>query len=136
MFGSFGTNAYAQVEVETGVATADPHKLVGMLYEGLLQSIARGREAMLAKEIARKGESLSKAVRILEEGLRGSLDRERGGEIAQQLDSLYEYMITRLLAANLRNDLEALDEVTRLVAELRDAWQAMPQEARTSMAAA
>src|SRR5690606_19133843 len=50
MFGSFGTNAYAQVEVETGVATADPHKLVGMLYEGLLQSIARGREAMLAKE--------------------------------------------------------------------------------------
>lgn len=136
MFGSFGTSAYAQVSVETGVAAADPHKLIGMLYEGLLQSLAQAREAMLANDTARKGETLSKSIRILEEGLRGSLDRERGGDIAAQLDGLYEYMVMRLLSANLKNDMTALDEVARLITELRDAWQAMPQDARTSMAAA
>lgn len=136
MFGSFGSNAYAQVGVETGVAAADPHKLIGMLYEGLLQTVAQAREAMETKQIARKGEAISKAIRILEEGLRGSLDRERGGQLAQQLDGLYEYMIMRLLSANLKSDTAALNEVSGLVADLRDAWQAMPQDARTSMAAA
>lgn len=136
MFGSFGTAAYTQVNVETGVAAADPHKLIGMLYEGLLQSLARAREAMRAGEIARKGESISRAIRILEEGLRGSLDIARGGSIAQQLDALYEYMINRLLFANLKNDPATVEEVARLATELRDAWQAMPEEARTSMAAA
>ncbi|MFO7189176.1 MAG: flagellar export chaperone FliS [Pseudomonadota bacterium] len=136
MFGSFGTAAYTQVNVETGVAAADPHKLIGMLYEGLLQSLARAREAMRAGEIARKGESISRAIRILEEGLRGSLDIARGGSIAQQLDALYEYMINRLLFANLKNDPATVEEVVRLATELRDAWQAMPEEARTSMAAA
>ncbi len=136
MFGSLGTNAYAQVGVETGVAGADPHRLIGMLYDGLLQSLAQAREAMQAKQIARKGEAISKSIRILEEGLRASLDRARGAEIALRLDDLYEYMTTRLLAANLKNDMAALEEVARLVAELRDAWQAMPDDARSAMAAA
>ena len=136
MFGSLGTNAYTQVGVETGVASADSHKLIGMLYEGMLQTLARARDAMQSGEIARKGEAISKAIRILEEGLRGSLDRARGGELAQQLDGLYEYMITRLLYANLKNDPAALDEVARLIGELRDAWHAMPEDARIAMAAA
>jgi len=136
MFGSLGTNAYNQVGVETGVAAADPHKLIGMLYEGLLQTLARARDAMQSSEIARKGEAISKAIRILEEGLRGSLDRSRGGELALQLDGLYEYMITRLLAANLKNDPAARDGVTRFVRGLRDACHAMPEDARMSMAAA
>lgn len=128
MFGSFGTsvNAYAQVGVETGVAGANPHKLIGMLYDGLLETIGAARHAMAARDIARKGEALSKAIRILEEGLRASLDRQQGGNLALQLDGLYEYMITRLLTANLRNDIAALEEVSRLVGELRDAWYAMP----------
>ena len=136
MFGSMGTNAYAQVGVETGVASADPHRLIGMLYDGLQQSLAQAREAMQEKQIAQKGESISKSIRILEEGLRASLDRQRGGDIAAQLDSLYEYMISRLLAANLRNDMAALDEVKRLITELSDAWQAMPEDAKNSMAVA
>lgn len=136
MFGSSGIHAYAQVGVETGIATADPHRLIGMLYDGLLQALAEAREAMQAGQIARKGERVSKAIRILEEGLRASLDRSRGAQIAMQLDSLYEYMITRLLGANLKNDAQALDEVAKLVGELRDAWQAMPTEARAAMSPA
>lgn len=136
MFGSSGIHAYAQVGVETGVATADPHRLIGMLYDGLLQTLAEAHDAMCAGQIGPKGERISKAIRILEEGLRASLDRSRGAQIATQLDSLYEYMITRLLGANLRNDVQALDEVAQLVGELRDAWQAMPVEARTAMSPA
>src|SRR5262245_49528699 len=93
MFGSFSSsaNAYTQVGVQTGVATADPHKLVGMLFDGVQENLGKARHAMASRDTARKGEALSKAVRILEEGLRGSLDRQRGGSLAQQLDSLYEY---------------------------------------------
>ncbi|HKO87511.1 MAG TPA: flagellar export chaperone FliS [Burkholderiales bacterium] len=127
MFGSFGSaNAYARVGVQTGVASADPHKLIGMLFDGVQSNLGLARHAMAARETARKGEALSKAIRILEEGLRGSLDRERGGDLAMQLDGLYEYMIGRLLTANLRNDIAALEEVSRLIGELRDAWYAMP----------
>jgi flagellar protein FliS len=136
MFGSLGTHAYAQVGIETGVASADPYKLIAMLYDGLLQALAQARDAMQMKQIARKGESISKSIRILEEGLRASLDRDRGADIARQLDDLYGYMATRLLVANLKNDMAALDEVVRLVAELRGAWLAMPEDARCSMAAA
>ena len=128
MFGSFGSsvNAYSRCGVETGVADASPHKLIGMLFDGLLETLGTARHAMAAREVSRKGEALSKAIRILEEGLRGSLDRQQGGNLALQLDSLYEYMIGRLLVANLRNDIAALEEVSRLTNELRDAWHAMP----------
>lgn len=133
MFGSSGIQAYAQVGVETGVATADPHRLICMLYDGLLQTLAEARQAMQAARVDRKGERLAKAIRILEEGLRASLDQSRGAQIAAGLDRLYEYMVTRLLTANLRNDTAALDEVMRLITELRDAWQAMPTHARATV---
>jgi len=139
MFATFGApsvNAYAQVGVETGVASADPYRLIMMLYDGLLQKLAQANDAMASRDTARKGEAISKAIRILEEGLRGSLDRKAGEQLAVQLDSLYEYMINRLLMANLRNDVGALNEVARLAGELRDAWQAMPAEARSGAAAA
>lgn len=138
MFGSFGSpaNAYVQVGVETGVSAASPHQLILMLYDGLLQNVAQAREALTKQDVARKGELLTKAIRIIEEGLRASLDRERGGEIAQQLDALYEYMIQRLLTGNLRNDLAMLEEVSGLASGLRDAWEAMPQNDKASQAAA
>lgn len=126
MFGSYGSNAYARVGVQTGVASADPHQLIGMLFDGVQANLGMARHAMASGDVARKGEALSKAIRILEEGLRGSLDRERGQALAMQLDALYEYMISRLLVANLKNDIGALEEVSRLVGELRDAWYAMP----------
>jgi flagellar protein FliS len=114
---------YARVGIETGVPSADPHRLILMLYDGALVAIARARDAMINRRIAAKGESLSKAIQIVEEGLRASLDRKAGGEIAEQLNSLYEYISRRLLLAGMRNEPAGLDEATRLLGELRAAWQ-------------
>ncbi|MBL0720451.1 flagellar export chaperone FliS [Piscinibacter sp. Jin2] len=118
-------NAYRQVGVETEVDAANPHQLITMLYGGLVDSIQRARGAMRQGEIADKGAALTRAIRILEEGLRSALDRSAGGALAEQLDGLYSYLAHRLLEANLRNDEAMLDECLRLVQPLREAWAAI-----------
>lgn len=127
MFGSMktGANAYAKVGVETGVMSASPHKLIVMLFDGALQAVRNGLTHMKAGNIPEKGAAISKAMQIIENGLRASLDREVGGQIAESLDALYEYMGHRLLMANLNNKPEMLEEVHRLLSELRDAWNAI-----------
>jgi flagellar protein FliS len=86
---------------------------------------------MKAGQVAAKGQSISKAIEIIDNGLRASLDKEAGGSIAEQLDSLYEYMSSRLLVANLNNQPELLEEVRRLLHELKGAWdQIGPQPAK------
>lgn len=124
MFGtnSRGVNAYAKVGLETGVSAASPHKLIVMLYDGALAAIATAGVQMGAGNIQEKGKAISKAIQIIDNGLRASLDKEVGGEIAANLDALYEYMSNRLLHANLHNDQQALDEVRGLLADLRDTW--------------
>ena len=124
-------DAYAQVGVETGVAAADPHRLILMLYDGTLAAIAKARLAMSRKEIAAKGEAISKAIEIIDGGLKASLDMKVGGVLAERLAALYDYMLARLLAANLRNDPAILDEVARLLNELRDAWAQIGQQRAT-----
>ena len=116
-------NAYTNVGLETSVATADPHKLILLLYQGALLAISSAKNQMLRKEIAAKGKYISQAIMIIEEGLKASLDKNAGGELAQNLSDLYEYMSQRLLIANLRNDVDALDEVSRLLSELKGAWE-------------
>ena len=118
-------NAYSRIGAETGVMTADPHKLVLMLFEGARLAIAEARLHMQRNEIAAKGEAISKAIMIIDHGLKASLDVEAGGEMAEKLYALYEYMTNRLLIANLRNELKALEEVGRLLAELHGAWEAI-----------
>jgi len=122
-------NAYAQVGVETGVASADPHKLILMLYDGTLAAICAARLAMKRGEVAAKGAAVSKAIAIIDGGLKASLDVKAGGALAERLAGLYDYMLTRLLAANLRNDIGILDEVARLLDELRGAWAQIGQRA-------
>ncbi len=117
--------AYAQVGVETGVASADAHRLVLMLYDGALKCLAEARGQMARRDIAAKGASLSRALRIIDEGLTASLDETAGGELAGQLKELYVYMGRRIMLANLRNDPALLDEVARLLGELRQAWEAI-----------
>ncbi len=117
-----GIDAYAEVGVETGVAAADPHKLILMLFDGTLAAIAKARLAMSRGEIAPKGAAISKAIEIIDGGLKASLDVSAGGALAERLAALYDYMLNRLLAANLRNDTSLLDETTRLLNELRGAW--------------
>lgn len=127
MFGSTlnGANAYAKVGVETGVTAASPHKLVVMLFEGAMVAVASGIQHMQAGNIAKKGEAISKAISIIDSGLRASLDKKVGGEIALNLDALYEYMSNRLLIANLKNQQAILEEVYQLLKGLKDAWESI-----------
>lgn len=124
MFGSqrSGANAYAKVGVETGVLAASPHKLIAMLFEGALVALSTALVHMKTGNIAGKGQAISKTIRIIDEGLRASLDKEGGGSIAVSLDALYEYMSNRLLMGNLKNDPAMLEEVQRLLTELKQAW--------------
>lgn len=127
MFGSSpnGANAYAKVGIETGVSSASPHKLIVMLFDGALIAVSTAVQHMKSGDIAGKGQSISKAIRIIDQGLRASLNKEAGGEIGQNLDALYEYMSNRLMMANLKNDADMLDEVYRLLRDLKSAWEAI-----------
>lgn len=127
-------DVYAQVGVETGVAAADPHRLILMLFDGTHAALVAARHAMTQGEIAAKGAAISKAIAIIDGGLKASLDVKAGGVLAERLSSLYDYMLNRLLAANLRNDVALVDEVAKLLGELRGAWAQIGQ--RTGGAAA
>ena len=115
--------AYRQAGVETKTETASPHELVLMLFEGALVSIASAAHHMRAGDIAAKGDAISKAIEIIDNGLNASLDHRSGGGLAERLGALYEYMSNRLLHANLRNDQAALEEVSGLLRELKGAWE-------------
>lgn len=137
MFGSnTGANSYAKVGLETGVVAASPHKLIVMLYEGALVAIRNAAMHMKAGDIAKKGAAISKAIAIVESGLRASLDPVKGGSIAVSLDQLYDYMVRRLLAANLTNDPAILDEVHALLLDLKGAWDAIGDQPATAPFAA
>jgi len=127
MFGSrqSGATAYTKVGVETGVLSASPHRLITMLFDGALAAVASASQNMKAGRIQDKGLAISQAIMIINDGLRASLDKKAGGEIAQNLDALYEYLSRRLFEANLQNRPEILDEVTRLLKELKGAWDAI-----------
>jgi flagellar protein FliS len=117
-----GVNAYANVGLETGIASASPHKLIVMLYDGVLTALAKAKGNIGAGNVAAKGAAISHAITIIDNGLRVSLDLKAGGEIAENLDALYDYMSRRLFEANLKNDVTILDEVHRLLSDLRSAW--------------
>lgn len=123
-------NAYSQVGIETSIASASPHKLITMLFDGAIMAIIQGKLYMQQGNIGAKGKSISHAIAIIDEGLKVSLDEEAGGEMARNLKALYEYMANRLLMANIRNDVAGLDEVSRLLMELKDAWVQIGQPAR------
>jgi flagellar protein FliS len=118
-------NAYVQTGVETAVPEADPHRLIEMLFEGVLASIADARIKLVAGDMPGRGQAISKAISIIEQGLQPSLDTERGGELAERMNALYSYIITRLLQANLRAQEEGLNEATRLISELHAGWKAI-----------
>lgn len=129
-------DAYAKVDVEVGVMGASPETLVVMLYDGAIKAIGIARTEMLRKHHAAKGAQLSKAIGIIEEGLLAALDPVAGGEIAANLQALYEYMTRQLMLANLHNSVEILDEVTRLLRDLKGAWESLVtlQAARSAQA--
>lgn len=123
-----GAQHYHALRAESTIAYASPHTLIQMMLEGLLESIACAMGHMQRNETAKKGEEISCAISILD-GLRMSLDKKAGGEIAENLDRLYDYISRTLLRANLEKSLAKLEECAALVREIKGAWEGMPREA-------
>ena len=121
--------AYQTVAAHGGVAAADPHQLIVMLLDGALDRIAGARGAMANGAQAGKGQLIHKAVSIIDE-LRASLNFEAGGQLATNMGDLYDYCSHRLMKASLENKPELLDEVAKLLREIRGAWVAIPAAAR------
>lgn len=118
---------YRQLGIESEVSHATPHRLIQMLFEGALSKLAVAQGALERGDLAAKGESLSKAISIIG-GLRSSLDLGTG-EIAENLDRLYEYMNVRLLEASLQKDAQKIAEVTQLLKTLKSGWDEItPQQ--------
>lgn len=122
-----GAGAYARVGVESGAMSASPHQLICMLFDGAKTAIGMARHHMAGGEIMAKGNAISKAVDIVENGLKASLDAEAAGPagagLVANLTALYDYIVKRLLYANLRNDAQALDEADRLLDSIAGAWR-------------
>lgn len=117
------TEAYSKVGLETGVDMSNPHRLILMLLDGAILNLGRASQAIKDGQIAEKGKLISSAIGIISSGLQASIDKKTGGEIAERLDALYNYMCTRLLHANLRNDLAAIHEVSNLLGEIKAGWE-------------
>jgi len=118
----FGARAYSKLGLETDVVNADPHRLVLILFDGALLAIQRAKGHLAGRRIPEKCQALSQAIRIVDSGLCSSVDTSHAPEFATRLIRLYKYIIMRLLHANMRNDLKAMDEAANLLSGLRGAW--------------
>ena len=123
MYGAKGTQAYAQIGVESAVMSASQQQLISMLFDGALSALIRARLFMQDGNLQGKGLSLSKAINIIENGLKIGLDEESRDELTQNMIALYAYMVRRLLQANLHNDTGAVEEVENLMRNIADAWK-------------
>ncbi|WP_445001200.1 flagellar export chaperone FliS [Halomonas mongoliensis] len=124
-----GASAYARVGVESGVMSASPHQLIVMLFDGALAAMRAARIHMEAGNVAEKGRSISKALDIVNNGLAAALDADKGGEVAERLGSLYDYIARLLLSANLHNDVQSLTQAESLLENVASAWREVGAQA-------
>ena len=122
---------YQSNDVAGAMSDASPHQLVQMLLAGALDRLAQAKGGVLRKDRPQKLQGVAKAVAIIEH-LRLNLDREAGGEIARNLDNLYDYMVRRLLKANVDDDAHIIEEVSGLLRDVKSAWDAIPQNLRAA----
>lgn len=118
--------AYQQVSINSAVEGASPHRLISLLFEGLIKRLAEARGAIERKDAAVKGSSISKAIGIVGE-LQGSLRDTDSNEIAANLDRLYDYISRTLVQANLESSREKLDDVARLIIEIKAGWDGIAE---------
>ena len=121
--GSQSVRSYADIGLETQVLGASPERLITLLYLGARAAIGQARIHQQEGRVAERGAAISKAIKIVDEGLKTGLNMEAGGEIAANLARLYDYIVRTLLTANLKADAEQLDIADRLLADLAEAWQ-------------
>ena len=122
MLGRSNINAYTQVKNETAVESANAHRLIELLYDGALERIAQAKGAQQQGRIDIRGNKITHAVNIVM-GLRDALNPEQGGEIADNLDALYDYIQRLLLSAHRESSVEKLDEATKLLSQLANTWR-------------
>lgn len=120
---------YEGIDTAGQVATANPHQLIVLLFDGALDCIATAKACMQRGEVAPKGESISRAIGVIAH-LRGCLDKERGGELATRLDALYAYITRGLYYANSYDDAGKLDELAGLLRQVEDGWMGIPEALR------
>ncbi|MFQ1901703.1 MAG: lateral flagellar export chaperone LafC [Aeromonas veronii] len=124
-----GYDAYQFAATQAKAASADPHQLVLMLMEGLLDEMARAEGHILARQFERKGQAISKCLQILG-GLDSALDMEKGGELASNLHRLYDYCGQKLFEISVSNNVEGFAEVRKILQELKEGWEAMARHPR------
>jgi flagellar protein FliS len=124
--------AYQRINVETSMHTIDQHQIVSLLFDGLLQALATARGALARRDVSGKCTAISRALRILEEGLTTGLDRVDGGELADNLAALYDYCTRRLILANAQNDDDILQEIQRLIETVAQGWKEIKKGAATA----
>ncbi|MDX1801192.1 MAG: flagellar export chaperone FliS [Marinobacter sp.] len=129
-----GLQQYQRVNTQTSITDADPHKLIQLLYNGALERINMAKARMQAKDFEGKGQLINKAIEIIG-GLRGFLDFEQGGELAQRLEALYDYMERTLFEANVQSNVAKLDEVAGLLRQVKDGWDSIREEVTQQQAA-
>jgi flagellar secretion chaperone FliS len=126
---STALRAYQDVNIESGITGASPHRLIVLLLEGSLDRLTSAEGAIEQGDIGKKGEMISSVISIID-NLRASIDLEKGGEIASNLASLYDYMESRLVSANMDSDVTIVQEVKNLLKEVSTAWSQIPEELR------
>ena len=119
---------YQQINTQTSIVDADPHRLIQLLLDGALERIHMAKNRIQAKDYAGKGVLIGKSMDIVS-ALRGFLDFEKGGELAANLERLYDYIERGLLEASARNDVEKLDEMAQLLRTIKEGWDGIRDEA-------
>lgn len=127
---NYPMNAYVQASLGTAASSADPHKLILMLFDGAIEAVHSANEHMLNQNFSEKGKAISKAIAIIGE-LATSLNYEADGEIAASLGLLYAHMTVELLNAGIENNPEGLSHVGQLLSELRSGWAAIDPKQTT-----
>ncbi|MEZ3500079.1 flagellar export chaperone FliS [Pantoea sp. KPR_PJ] len=117
-----GPQAYARISLESKLAGATPHQLIAMLYDGARSALQRAKIYLEDGNVPKRGEMISKAINIVDNGLRAALDHEKGQHIAADLERLYDYISRLLMQANLHSDLSKLEEADKLLADIADVW--------------
>lgn len=118
---------YQSVDLRATIETASPHKLISMLLDGALASLAKAKGAIERESVEERTTHLNKAAEVIV-GLKGSLDLDKGGEVAASLDNLYDYMIRTIYGANRNSDAEKVQEVMNLVLEIKQGWSEIPPD--------
>lgn len=127
--------SYQRIGSDSDILGADPHRLIVLLFDGAEAALIKAQDCLVAQDVPGRSDALLKAIDIISSGLSASLNLEQGGEVAKNLKSLYDYMISRLIHANIHQDPRAISEVQKLLGEIAGAWREMGENLRKQQAA-